>query len=117
MHFTNNQITTKFGYINYRYYDNCDEYPNGLIVDLGAYVYKKYRKQGKLKEILKILFLRYPEGTKVQMAVKNKKLISMFKRMNFDIVKSIEYWGELQGTTLMQSIITKNIINLMYEKI
>lgn len=101
------RLETLYGYIDY-HYEVSPDHPEGLLVDLGAYVYKEYRGQGKLKEMLKILFLSIPEGTTVQMAVINKILVSMFKRLGFKRVKSIEYWGEINSA--VEGVITKKLI-------
>lgn len=102
------KIETKYGWLDY-YYEISNEYPNGVVVDLGGYVYKEYRGQGKLKEMLKQLFSLFPTGTTIQMAVKNKHLIPMFKRWGFKPVKQIMYWGEVKNA--MESTITSELIN------
>jgi len=102
------KIESKYGWLDY-YYEVSDDYPNGVVVDLGGFVYMKYRGQGKLKEMLKELLSSVPLGTTVQMAVQNRKLISMFKRLGFKKVKHIIYWGE--NSHAMETIVTKELIN------
>lgn len=102
------RLETSYGYIDY-HYEISEKYPNGLLLDLGAIIYKIYRNQGKLKELLKILFSSVPEGTVVQMAVVNRNILPMFKRIGFKKVKEIEYWGEISHA--METIITKKLIN------
>lgn len=55
----------------------------------------------------------FPEGTLIQVPIENKVLKSMFKRIGFNKVKSIEYWGKLGNATLMESILTKEMINMI----
>ena len=105
----NKRISREFGFIDYIYVKN-KKYPNGLIIGNGAYVNKEFRCQGKLKKLLAILFELYPDETILQYAIKNKKLISMFKRLNFKKVTSIEYWGNPSNTVVMQGKIYPNII-------
>jgi hypothetical protein len=102
------KLETPYGYIEY-HYEVSPEYPDGLLVDLGGYVYKEYRGQGKLKEMLKTLFTSVLEGTIAQMAVANKHLIHMFKRLGFKPVRRLEYWGEVSHA--MQATITKELID------
>ena len=73
---------TNFGNIEYTYVDN-------LLILHGTIVYKEWRRQGKFKQMLKELFLEFPDGTIVQTAT-NKKLVPMFERLEFKKVKEIE---------------------------
>ena len=102
------KIESKYGWLEY-YYEVSDEYPNGVVVDLGGYVHKEYRGQGKLKIMLKQLLSSVPEGTTVQMAVSNRHLTPMFKRLGFKTVKRIVYWGEVSHA--MENIVTKELID------
>jgi GNAT superfamily N-acetyltransferase len=102
------KIETEYGWIDY-YYEVSDEYPNGVVVDLGGYVHKEYRGQGKLKEMLKELLSSVPEGTTVHMAVANRKLLPMFRRLGFKQVKRIAYWGEVSHA--MEAIVTPELID------
>ena len=102
------KLETIYGWIDY-YYEVSDKYPNGVIVDLGEYVYKEYRGQGKLKAMLKQLLSSVPLGTIVQMAIANRHLIAMFKRLGFKSVKRIVYWGEVSHA--MESFITQELID------
>jgi hypothetical protein len=102
------RLESKYGFIDY-YYEVSDKWPNGVIVDLGGFVYKEYRNQGRLKEMLKELLSSVPEGTVVQMAVTSRKLIPMFKRLGFKKVKRLVYWGEVSHA--MESVVTKELIN------
>jgi len=103
-----NKIETKYGWLDY-YYEISDEYPNGVVVDLGGYIYKKYRKAGKFKQLFKKLLLSVPLGTTVQVAVANRKLLPMFKRLNFKKVSKIAYWGNVSHA--METVITPELIN------
>jgi hypothetical protein len=102
------KLETPYGYIEY-HYEVSPEHPEGILVDLGGYVYKEYRGQGKLKEMLRTLFSSVPEGTTAQMAVANRHLIPMFKRLGFKPVQRLEYWGEVSHA--MQATITKKLID------
>lgn len=101
------KIENEFGHLGY-YYEVSNEYPNGVIVDLGGFVYKEYRGQGKLKDMLKELLASVPNGTIVQMAVSNKKLLPMFRRLGFKPVKRIAYWGEVSHA--MEAVLTPELI-------
>jgi hypothetical protein len=107
-HFKSIRYQTEYGWIDY-HYEVSDEYPNGLLVDLGGFVYPEYRRQGKLRKMLKHLLSSVPKGTTVQMAVASKKLFHMFKRIGFTPVKRIEYWGNVSHG--MESIITQELID------
>lgn len=107
------QFNTIFGYIDYSYFNKLNSYKNGLLVIHGAIVYREYRGTGKFKEMLKMLFSFFPEGTIVQGAIITKKLTSMFERIGFKRVKKIEYWGSPSNCNLVQGIITKDIIDLI----
>lgn len=107
------RLETQFGYIDHGYCSKCKEYPNGLLVFMGSYVYKEYRGQGKFKEMVRELFEKYPEGTTVHVPVENKVLVDMFERMGFRPVERIEYWGELSNAKTMEGTITKEAKNLL----
>ena len=102
------KLESQYGWYDY-YYEVSNEYPDGVIVGLGAYVHKEYRDKGKYKEMLKELLSLVPEGTVVQMAPINKYLLTMFKRLGFKKIKSIKYWGEV--THAMENIVTPQLIN------
>ena len=102
------KIESQYGWLDY-YYEVSDEYPNGVVVDLGGFVHIKYRGQGKMKNMLKELLSSVPLGTTVQMAVSNHKLIPMFKRLGFKKVKRIIYWGE--NSHAMETVITQQLID------
>jgi hypothetical protein len=102
------KFESKYGWFDY-YYEISDEYPSGVVVGLGAYVYKEYRGQGKYKEMLKELLTSVPLGTIVQFAVANKHLVVMFKKLGFKKVKRVAYWGEAQHT--MEAVITPKLID------
>lgn len=104
------KIESKYGWLDY-YYEVSDEHPNGVVVDLGGFVYMEYRGQGKMKDMLKELLSSVPLGTTVQMAVQNRKLIPMFKRLGFKKVKRIVYWGD--NSHAMEAIITQDLIDLI----
>jgi hypothetical protein len=111
----NKRIFDDTSYMDYLYIKN-EKYPYGLIVDKGAYVDISKREQGKLKALFAKLFSKYDNGTILQYAVKNKDLLSMFKRMNFYRVNSIEYWGQLSDSILIEGKIYQGIIEDMYNK-
>ena len=102
------KVQSEYGWLDY-YYAVTDEYPNGVVVDLGGFIYKEYRGKGKMKELLKDLLSDLPLGTTVQMAVQNRKLIPMFKRLGFKKVKRIEYWGE--NSHAMEATLTQDLID------
>jgi len=102
------KLESKYGWLEY-YYEVSDEFPNGVVVDLGGYVHKEYRGQGKLKEMLKELLSSVPEGTTVQMAVANRHLMHMFTRLGFKKVKRLVYWGQVSHA--MEAIVTKELID------
>jgi hypothetical protein len=90
--------STDFGFIDY-------SYENNLLILHGAFVDKEFRNHGIFKEMLKGLFYSFPEGTKVQTAVKNKNLIPMFEKLRFKRVKKIEYWGSPSNCVLFEGVI------------
>ena len=65
---------------------------------MGGYVDNDERKKGKYTEMLFSLFYMFPIGTTVQVAIAHKGLIPLFKRLGFEKVKQIEYWGEAENT-------------------
>lgn len=92
----NRQIySTDFGFIDY-------SYENNLLILHGAFVDREWRNHGIFKEMLKGLFFSFPEGTKVQTAIKNKKLIPMFEKLGFKKVNKIEYWGSPSNCVLFE---------------
>jgi hypothetical protein len=99
---------TDFGTINYDYVKS-EKYPQGLLLFMGSYVKKEFRRQGKFKEMLKILFSKFPENTLVQVPLSNKKLVPLFNRLGFKKVKSIEYWGEIDIIE-MEGILSSEMI-------
>jgi len=106
------RFETIYGYIDHGYLVS-KTYPEGLLVFMGSYIYKEFRGEGKFKDMVKELFKKYSYGTIVQVPVENKHLLQMFKRLGFEKVKKIEYWGELGNSILMQGIITKETENLL----
>lgn len=101
---------TKYGNIDYIYTKN-NIYPNGLLILNGSIVFKEYRGTGKFKLMLKELLSKFSEGTIIQAASITKKLAGMFKRIGFEEVDKIEYWGAPANCTLLQGILTQNMIN------
>jgi ribosomal protein S18 acetylase RimI-like enzyme len=101
-------LETDFGAINYDYIIS-EKYPRGLLLFMGSYVKKEFRGQGKFKEMLKILFSKFPENTLIQVPLSNKKLVSLFDRLGFKKVKSIEYWGEI-NVIEMEGILSSEMI-------
>lgn len=111
--FENIKVSDDFGYIDYSYNEGTKNYPDGILILHSFYVYKQFRGSGRLKTMLKDAFERYPEGTIVQVALKNRNLVKMFDRMKFSRVKNIEYWGNCAGVVNMQTILTKETLNLL----
>ena len=104
-------LETKWGNIDYFYLKNI-VYPNGLIVLNGTIVYKEWRGKGKFKEMLKMLFSQFDEGTEVQTAIISKKMIPLFLRIGFVKTKMpIEFWGSPANTTRLWGYIYKGIEN------
>jgi len=94
-------------------YGNIDySYINGVLVLNGAVVYKEWRGTGKFKEMLKKLFLEFPEETKIQTAT-NKMLAPLFERIGFKRVKEIEYWGSPSNCIMLEGILNKNDLALL----
>ena len=77
---------------------------------MGSYIKKEFRDQGKFKEMLKILFLKFPIGTIIQIPLTNKKLAPLFRRLGFKKVKSIEYWGEVSNAMKLEGILSLEMI-------
>ena len=67
-----NRLSTEFGYIDYHYSSPNKEYPNGLLLFMGSHIEKESRGKGYFKNMVKELFLMFPENTLVQAAVANK---------------------------------------------
>jgi hypothetical protein len=95
------EYKTEFGFIHFDYIMN-EKYPNGLLLFMGSYVDKKYRRQGKFKEMVLGLFIQMPKGTEIQIALSNWDLVMMFKKLGFWEVDSIEYWGKPKNTITLQ---------------
>ena len=104
------QFETIWGNIDYTYIKD-ETYPNGLLVLNGSIVHKEWRGTGKFKEMLRMLFSQYPEGTELQAAVISSKLSPLFERMKFVRVKRIEIWGECANTKKFKGYIYKGIQN------
>lgn len=102
------QFNNMYGYINYGY--NKDA---GLFVFMGSYIYTQFRGQGRFKEMIKTLLSEFPEGTIIQAPVQNKKLIQLFKRMNFQKVDRLEYWGKLGNAVLLQGVLSNETLKLI----
>jgi hypothetical protein len=107
------KFNTVFGYIDYSYLTNLNNYENGLIIVHGSIIYREYRGTGKFKEMLKMFLSKYPEGTVIQGAVITKKLTSMFERIGFKRVKKIEYWGSPANCKLVQGTLPKEMLDLL----
>jgi predicted GNAT family N-acyltransferase len=90
-------LETQWGVINYNYYKD-EKYPNGLLIFMGSYIPRKFRGQGKFKEMVNELFSQFQKGTEVQLAIANKHLIHMFEEMGFEKTEDIEYWGSPSNT-------------------
>jgi len=88
-----------------------NNYPNGLLIFKGSYVDKEFRNSGKFKEMVKDLFSRQPEQTKVHLATLNKNIYKMFLRLGFKEVDFVEYWNNTTNTIKLEGIITKELIN------
>ena len=105
----NRLLETEWGNIDYSY-DKNETYPNGLIVLNGSIVHKEWRGKGKFKEMLKILFSKFDEGTEIQASVISKKLIPLFLRIGLVKTKmKIEIWGSPANTTNLWGYIYKGI--------
>ena len=102
MEFNSKKLSTKYGEIDYCYFENAESYPSGLLVFMGSYVFKEHRRQGRYKEMVQTMMEIFPQGTTVQVPVENKILVPMFERMGFEKVVSIEYWGQPTNCKLMQ---------------
>ena len=98
------EYKTEFGFINYNYIVN-EKYPHGLLLFMGSYIYKEFRQQGKFKEMVNELFSQMPKGTEIQVAIANKNLVPMFKKMGFEEIKNVEYWGNPSNTINLKGII------------
>ena len=98
------QYKTEFGFIDFDVIVN-ENYPDGLLLFMGSYIEKKYRGQGKFKQMVLDLFSQMPRGTRVQVALANHKLVNMFKKLGFKEVDSIEYWGKPDNTITLEGIV------------
>ncbi len=98
------EYKTEFGFINYDYIVN-EKYPHGLLLFMGSYIYKEYRRQGKFKNMVFDLFLKMPKGTEVQVALANWDLTMMFIKLGFKKVDEIEYWGNTGNTNKLKGFI------------
>jgi hypothetical protein len=63
--------------------------------------------------MLKELLSSFSKETVLQAASITKKLAGMFKRIGFKEVDEIEYWGTPANCTLLQGILTQNMIDLL----
>lgn len=106
---------TEWGIIDYFYSDPCKKYPTGLLLFLGSIIYKEYRGNGKFKEMVKNLFQMFPEKTLIQVALANKKLVPMFKRIGFKETDKIEYWGIAYNTVNLEGYLTKEMLGQVME--
>ena len=104
---------TIFGIIEYCYFEKEENYPNGLFIFMGSYIFKEHRGTGHFKEMLKYLLTQFPDNTIIQVPVENKFLLPMFKRLGFEEVDRIEYWGKLSNTKMMQASLNKSKLDLI----
>ena len=98
------EYKTEFGFINFDVIVN-KKYPHGLLLFMGSYIYKEFRRQGKFKEMVFDLFLQMPKGTEVQVATTNWDIAMMFIKLGFKKVDEIEYWGNTVNTTKLKGFI------------
>lgn len=87
------KLINEYGCIDYHYFPISEQYPTGLLLFMGSYVSTVHRRKGKFTELVNTLFSMFPVNTKIQVALQNKNLVPMFKRMGFVEVDCIEYWG------------------------
>jgi len=80
------------GEIRYRVYED------DVIVFMGSYVDKKFRGQGIFKNMLLELLPEF-NGKDVYVPISNKKIVELFLRLGFEIIKKpIRYWGNPENT-------------------
>lgn len=91
------KFRTQYGFIEY-HYEKSHNYPNGIMIFMGSYINKEYRKTGKFKDMVLSLFKNIPENTEVHVALATHYLVNFFERLGFRRVDSIEYWGKLENT-------------------
>ncbi|MDD5648838.1 MAG: hypothetical protein PHF86_00210 [Candidatus Nanoarchaeia archaeon] len=106
---------TEWGRIDYSYSIPDKNYPTGLLLFLGSVIYKKYRRKGRFKEMVKNLFQIFPQETLIQVALANKKLVPMFERIGFKKVTKIEYWVAASNTVNLEGYLTKEMIGQVME--
>lgn len=104
------RLSNPFGYIDYSYRKPDLDYPNGLLVFMGSYVEKKYRGQGKFKDLVKTLFSLFPNGTEVHLGISNPIIVNMFTKNGFRQVGFIEYWGSTTNTIKLKGKIGNFLI-------
>jgi len=113
MEFNKQSYSTFFGTIEYCYFKKEENYPNGLFIFMGSYIYKQYREEGHFKKMLKHLLNEFPEETLIQVPVENKNLIPMFERLGLKEVERIEYWEKLSNAITMQGVLDKSKLDLV----
>jgi hypothetical protein len=104
-------LETKWGIIDYSYSVPDENYPTGLLLFLGSIIHKKYRRDGKFKEMVSDLFKMMPIGTLIQVALANKKLVPMFERIGFKKIYKIEYWVTASNTLNLGGYLTKEMLD------
>ena len=92
-------VTHEFGWIDYDFIE-----PD-ILVFKGSHVKKDQRGRGIFKEMVNELFSRFPEGTKVQVPLTNRKIIPFFEKMGFKRVERIECWGSPSNAVCMEGTI------------
>jgi hypothetical protein len=97
-------FTTEYGFIDY-HYSIDPEYPKGILIFLGSFVNKEHRGNGRFKEMVLSLFHKFPAGTEVHVALATRYLVNFFERMDFNRVKSIEYWGNPDNTINLKGVL------------
>jgi len=113
MIFEKRSYTTLFGVIEYCYFEKLDDYPNGLLVEMGSLIETKYRGQGHYKEMMRHLLSLFPEGTVFQIPICNKRIVPMFERIGMKRVDKIEFWGSPSNCVLLEGILGKEDLDLM----
>jgi hypothetical protein len=103
------RLESEYGFIDYSYEVN-EKYPEGILLFMGSYINKESRGQGKFKEMVKDLFIKFPVNTLIQVATINKHLISFFIRLGFKIVDTIEHWGNASNAVKLERPLDKNLI-------
>jgi hypothetical protein len=103
-------LQNEFGFINYSYIEPNVKHSTGLLLFMGSYINKKFRGQGKFKELVKNLFNKFSDNTKVQVPLSNKSLVPFFKRLEFYNVESIEYWNNPSNAVILEGKINKKLL-------